>query len=163
MSIIQDYKFWKEAKKATEIARLRKDVKFRTMLKQISIPHFGQNVSIEEAFIKSAPNPNTKPQECKQYVGNYAHMCHAYPCFYVMHNPFDDKDKSSYTEEQVQRCMNNRADGTIYEAFCQGCPAFEDLVKYQMLYAQFKTAQAKQKAAKQKLLDNFIFWKQRTK
>lgn len=159
MQIIQDYKDWKKAKKATEIAKSKKDVQFATMLEQVSIPHFGYNYSIESAFIKSSPDPKSKPQECKQYMDNYAHLCHAYPCFYVMYNPF--KDNNDYKEEQVQRCMNNLADGTIYESFCQGCSAFKDLVKYQSLLAQFKIAYEKQKEAKQKLLSNFIFWKQK--
>jgi hypothetical protein len=164
MSLIQDFRNWKTAKKATEIAQFKKDVQFNQMLGRIPIAHYGHNVFAEAAFIKCAPDPKNKPQECKQYMNNYAHICHAYPCFYVMYNPFGitgimTRDKV-YQEKQVQRCMNNREDGKIYEAFCHGCPAFEDLVKYQSLYAQFKIAQEKQQEAKQKFLNNFIFWGQ---
>ena len=164
LKIIQDYHNWKETKKNTVIAQQNVSKQFNSMLGQVSLPHFGHNISIESAFIKSAPDPKTQPQECKQYMDTYSHMCHAYPCFYVIYNPFDHigVDKI-YTEKQAQRCMNNLEDGTIYETFCRDCDAFKDLVQYQSLYAQFKMAQEKQNQAKQKLLDNFRFWKQHTK
>ena len=163
-TIIQDFKDWQQTKQDTVVAQQKLSKQFNHMLGHVSIPHFGHNVAIESAFIKSSPDPKTEPQECKQYMDNYAHLCHAYPCFYVMYNPFDHigMDKV-YNEKQVQRCMNNLTDGTIYEAFCQGCDAFRDLVKYQSLYAQFKIAQEKQKEAKQKLLSNFVFWKHKSK
>lgn len=161
MSIIQDFKNWKQTKQNTVVAQQKLSKQFNSMLGHVSLPHFGHNVAMEAAFIKSAPDPKTKPQECKQYMDNYAHICHAYPCFYVMYNPFDHIGVDTvYEAKQVQRCMNNLADGTIYEAFCRECDAFRDLVKYQSLYAQFKIAQENQQEAKQKLLNNFIFWKQ---
>ena len=164
LKIIQDYHNWKEAKKNTVVAQQNVSKKFNSMLGQISLPHFGHNISIESAFIKSAPDPKTQPQECKQYMDTYSHICHAYPCFYVIYNPFDHIGVNKvYTEKQAQRCMNNLEDGTIYETFCRDCDAFKDLVQYQSLYAQFKMAQEKQNQAKQKLLDNFRFWKQHTK
>ncbi len=159
-NIIQDYNNWKQAKQNTVIAQQNVSKQFNSMLGHVSLPHFGHNVSIESAFIKTAPDPKTQPQECVKYMGIYSSMCHAYPCFYVLYNPFDHigVDKV-YTEKQARRCMNNLEDGTIYECFCGNCPAFKDLVKYQSLYAQFKMAQEKQNQAKRKLINNFMFWK----
>lgn len=162
LQIIQDYKDWKEAKKNTDIAQQKVSKQFNSMLGHVSLPHFGYNVSIQAAFVKSAPDPKTQPQECKQYVDTYSHMCHAYPCFYVIYNPFDHIGVNKiYSENEAERCMNNLEDGTIYEAFCQGCSAFKDLVKYQSLNAQLKIAQEEQNQAKQKLLNDLCFWKHR--
>ena len=58
--------------------------------------------------------------------------CHAYPCSCVLSN------------EYIK----------IYGIICGGC------VKYKK-YIQLIQAQKQQKTAKQKLLNNFIFWRQR--
>ena len=160
-TIIQDYKNWKQAKQNTVVAQQVLSKKFNSMLGRVSLPHFGHNVSIESAFIKTAPDPKTQPQECKQYMDTYSHLCHAYPCFYVLYNPFDHIGMDRiYTEKQAERCMNNLEDGTIYEAFCAKCPAFKDLGQYQSLYAQLKMPQDTQKQAQHTLLNNFILCQQ---
>ncbi len=69
---------------------------------------------------------------------NFEH-CHAYPCFY---------DICCDSKKIVQMYQSKM----IYESFCKDCSAFNILTK---LYESQK--------AKQKLLNNFMFWKQRTK
>ena len=63
-------------------------------------------------------------------------VCKAYPCFY-------DGNKKVCFE-----------DVAIYEIVCGDCIRFKTLL-------QLQDAQVKQEAAKQKLLDNFRFWKQK--
>lgn len=68
---------------------------------------------------------------------NFEH-CHAYPCFYNI-----------YCDKKVTQIHQSRM---VYETFCKDCPAFDLLTK---LYESQKK--------KQKLLSNFIFWKQNSK
>ncbi len=62
--------------------------------------------------------------------------CKAYPCFY-----------NGDTKKSVK-------DITIYEMVCRDCTKFKTLL-------QLQKAQQEQQLLKQKLLDNFRFWKQK--
>ena len=160
-NIIRDYKYWQETKKATKAAEGRLGVKLSCMVGKLSLADLGHNYAIEAAFVQSMPDPKIQPAAAKKYIAQFAAKCHSYPCFFILYNPFDHSDNKTYTEKNVTRCINNREDGTIYEAFCGKCPAFKDLVEYQMLKSKLQDAQQQQQAAKQKLLDNFRFWKQK--
>lgn len=160
MQIIQDYKSWKEAKKNTKLTKSKLATHFNAMLGHVSLEHYDSNMLSEAVCMKHAPNPEITPTEFKKYMETFAKDCHAYPCFYVVNNPFDFIGINNINrEKQTKRCINNREDGMVYEAFCHDCPCFKDLVEYQSLKAQLQTAQDEQKTAKQKLLSNFMFWK----
>ena len=165
LKIIQDYKELRKARADVKSAKQNlKDYKYFVAERCNGIVFF-HNVCKEEMFYSALPV--IRKQTDLELLRKYAVECRATSCFYKIYEnfgtvnyPFGLSRKYEINPGTVRSCINVNDNGTIDEVRCEGCSHFEKLVKYQLLNAKLKQAQENQKQAKQKLIDNFIFWKQ---
>lgn len=179
-SLIQDYKNYRVAKKT--LAELEKDVqaKINQMLVIVDKRTLNDYVAWSHSFIKTAKEIQAKndTHALEQFIEKCAPLVNAPSCFFTVSflsgiKPRDivsemilaecAKEERKLQEKHILRCMHNREDGTFFEKYCANCPRenFQRLVEYQSLNAQVQKAQKNAMDAKQKLLDNFAFIKQK--
>ena len=163
-TFIQDWKNFKNAKKTVKDAKAKKTEQFNKMLTRLVPGDY--LVNAEEAWvlpagIKTLKDAGASEKELKEYLDTYASKYHACACFFVYYDLWDYIIDRHYQENKVERCINNYKSGMIVEEYCDGCENFKDLVAYQALNANYRTALRKRAIAKQKLISHFL--KQKTK
>ena len=179
-SLIQDYKNYRTAKKT--LAKLETDVraKINQMLVIIDKKTFNNYLARTRVFIKTAKEiqEQNDQEKLKQLVDLCAPLVNAPSCFFTVsllagikpHDIVEEiiLDRCAHEERKLQekhilRCMHNHEDGNITENYCINCPRekFQQLVEYQSLNSQFQNAQKGVADARQKLLNNFAFIKQK--
>ena len=135
LKIIQDYKNWNLARKRTK----REQETFDSHTNSIII------TCDDYAFQENREN-------YKQFLKVYNSMQRrSSSCFYKSQH-----DKTIYS------CVNVDIEkDEFFEKLCNGCPYYKQMHIYRILKRNLADAKEKQNQAKQKLLDNFYFWKQR--
>ena len=94
-----------------------------------------------------------------QIRGQKSVTCRASSCFYKL---VDETYKgTAINPKDVFECINVKDKEGVGEHRCIGCSHYDEHTRYQLLNSRLQEAQEKQQAAKQKLLDNFRFWKQK--
>ena len=78
-------------------------------------------------------------------------------CFPLAAYPWDNIGVD--IKDSTLRCINNRDNGEITEHLCDGCDKFKELVKYQLLAANAKSALEREHAAKLMLMNHFKIFK----
>ena len=76
-------------------------------------------------------------------------------CFFKVAAQDEITGLTLFIFRDVQRCVNNRVDGTFVESHCAGCPHFGELIEYQRLAANADVARENLNAARQKLFGRF--------
>ena len=166
MKLIQDYKNLKNArveyKKANrDLIQYANSVAVELDFKQL--PDFLDDL---RQFAASLPNDKSQPDYVEKYTKAYTESLKTYrgpACLYriVYKLPYDDG--YLYKNNVLDRCINNRPDGEIFENLCDGCSHFKELVEFQAFAGRVKSLKEERKNAKQKFLSNFVFWKSNTK
>ena len=169
LRIIQDYKIWKKLR-ADARHQLRQAESYKYSIAQkMEYPEYIKNAKKLELLFAALP-PENAPDFAKAYATGKKRF-RGPACFFGI----DPTAKISlesfgllgYTpifgnqmfKQSILRCCNNNDDGLINESDCQGCPKFDELVKYNVLAATAARTQQQCEVAKQKFLQHFKIFK----
>ena len=168
MSMVQDFKELRDACIATKTAKKDLQKYQEHITSRCEGKVYFTNLFKEQAFYSAVPLIKTKEDFSK--LREYAVECRASSCFYKLYEylgtvvmPIGLKRSYEINPEKVFSCVNVDDKGLIDEVRCGGCPHFEELVKYQMLKSKLAAAQEELQIAKHNLLNNFVFWKHKSK
>lgn len=158
-NIIQDFKNWKNARVA--LKQSGKYVQaYKPCLTQICDEHtWKRNIKNEQLFNECIPLPkdfdslfnmvlrvHANIQIIKEAAEKYRATC----CFYKY-------------GKKIKQCINfSPNDSLESDARCNTCQQFMFLKHFQKLNYDVTKKEQEYKIAKQKLLDNFCFWKQKS-
>lgn len=163
-TIIQDYKNYKTLKKIRKSASRELKNKFNQLLWiehrwHVFLNDCSHNVYFSQVIQRLKVE---KPHLLEEYVKDFAPFYHASSCFFVFrrNNSFRPR---AYKEEEVRKCVHNHENGVLSEHNCSQCSKYqyENLVEYYSLKNRVQSLQRAEKEAKQNLLDNFSFLKQK--
>ena len=180
-TIIQDYKDYRKAKKAKELAAGKVNDKFQEILQPISFSElnkYNYEMGLLAIYGKAVYDGKNK-QALIEYLDEKAPLVHLPSCFCtvlassylkphgIVQNMFlsgwADEERAKCTEDNVIRCLHNREDGVFYEQYCANCSTekFGNLLDYHCLKADLQKAEQDLTAAKQKLRSRFPFARQK--
>ncbi|MBO4625683.1 MAG: hypothetical protein J5679_00190 [Alphaproteobacteria bacterium] len=165
----QDYKDWKKAKAEAEYCVNAMDTFQQSIEVKLPYEEWCRNFEKIETFCKMmeaykeyANDPKTHSKFMERY-DVLAKLLRSSTCFMGCRSPFSAYPWSKFFGEDLKdttlRCINNRDNGEITEHLCDGCGKFKELVKYQMLAANAKSALERQNVAKMMLANHFRIFK----
>ena len=148
--IIQDFEDWKNAKQYAKHVKYSLNSHIENITEKCSCETFNGNLLKENHYhnILLIASFFGDKLDLEQIANDKSKLYRASSCFYKLKN-------------DVKECINVSCDKRRAEIRCGDCSRFKYLVVYQSLNTQLQEAQQKQEFAKQKLLDNFRFWKQK--
>ena len=155
--IKQDYQIWKQAKAETKrcINAMNECMeKIKGAILYDEWKEYVAKVGKIHPLLKDKNTTVTDAEFSEKYADEMKQL-QAKSCFLMTVQPSFDLGVNLLVIGDVVRCVNNHANGQIYEKHCAGCPKFNELVEYQMLATNVQLAREKQCAAKQVLLNNF--------
>jgi len=177
-TIIQDYKDYRKAKKAKELAAGKVNDKFQEILQPISFSELN-NYHYQWGLLTiygEAVYDGKNKQALIEYLDEKAPLVHLPSCFCtvlassylkphgIVQNMFlsgwADEERAKCTEDNAIRCIHNRTDGVFFENYCANCPKdkFKNLVEYHSLNGELQKAEQNLATAKQKLRGRFPFF-----
>lgn len=166
INIIQDFKDWKNARLDVIVSKQNLERYRDSIIKKCEGKEFFNNLFKTDAFYSAIPLIKTKEDFYK--LREYGAQCRSSACFFKLYEylgtvcvPLGFPRRYELSPDHVFSCVNVIDNGVIDDVRCADCPYFDQLVEYQLLSAKLKQAQENQQELKQKLLDNFRFWKQR--
>ena len=159
-TIIQDFKDLKNARYALKQSKEAVHM-YKQNLTQICNEHtWNRNIENENLFNNCVPLPKDidglfnmvlQVHNNIRIIKEAAEKYRATSCFY------------KYGKE-VKQCINfSQNDSLESDVRCNTCPQFMFLKHFQKLNYDAMKKEQEYQVAKQKLLNNFMFWKQRTK
>ena len=165
-NIIQDFKDWKNARTDVMVSKHNLERYRDSITKKCEGKEFISNIFKIDAFYTATPLIRT--QEDFYKIREYAAKCRASSCFFKLYEylgtvclPLGFPRRYEVNPGHVFSCVNVSDKGIIDDLRCGDCPHFKELVEYQVLNSKLKQAQENHQEMKQKLLDNFRFWKQK--
>ena len=168
MQIIEDYRFYRAAKSELDKAENALNVYRDSITQECDGKVFSNNVYKSDMFYKSLKmfydsisHTNEKGVFHNIYK-NYT-ACIPSSCFYTLRpgqmiTCMPSKIERKADLHGVFSCVN--ADDTTINVYCLDCSHLADIAKYKSLHSDFNEAKQKFAYAKQKLLDDLMFWKQ---
>lgn len=159
LTIIQDYRDWKMARYA--LRHIEDSVrKYEISLTQICDKNtWDKNLKNEQLFYEVVPIPQNFDDLFNmvlcvhsniEILNNAAQKYHATSCFYKY-------------DRETRQCINfSSNDSLSSDLRCETCSQFMFLKYFQKLNYDLTRKEQEYKNAKQKLLDNFRFWKQKS-
>ncbi|MBP5485268.1 MAG: hypothetical protein J6Y07_00990 [Alphaproteobacteria bacterium] len=180
-TIVQDYKNYRNAKKAQENIESDLNRKLKSIVKPISLSELSRYHCTLGLLTTYAKSFEKDVNALEKYMKEKAPLVHAPSCFCMVSVGFylcpgsileaivaseiikEERDKE-IKKNDVIRCIHNHEDGTIDENCCSNCPKemFHDLVEYQSLRGQYTDAQKATIQARRTLFVHFPFIKQKT-
>ena len=162
IKLIQDCKNWKNARVAyrkanRDLIKYANSVAVEFDFKQF--PDFLDDLRQFAASLSKDKSDSDYIKSFKQGIKNVQGPACLYRIVYKLPDDNFWLGQYLYKDVEINRCINNRPDGMIYEKLCDGCSHFKELVEYQSLKAQYAEAQRTYALAKKNLLDNFRFRK----
>lgn len=158
MNIIQDFKDWKNAKKSVRIRQADFQRFKNYMIEDCDLPTWLKNQENERLFHEQGPemkdlNDGLRILQNVHYMMNFvlqqAIKYRASSCLYRFNG-------------KVGQCINMSEEKSSFRnQRCEGCPHFKYIAHLQLLGTRVAEELQKQEIAKQKLLSNFMFWKQK--
>lgn len=153
-TIIQDFKDWRNTCDIVERAYATLDEYRRNFLtRYISVEEMKSVLKNQYTFRASLPKDETQP-DYKEIFQEVTKRFRSEKCFY---KPLDGRFMTPIA------CINMNYSKRTKEFACNGCVYVDNRKKYDDLLEQVIELKKQQEIAKQKLLDNFRFWKQQTK
>lgn len=149
-TIKQDLKNWLDACDKTKRAQYALNHFASVIMEDCSVSDYYEN------YIKSL-RFNTEPGAKENQTGDYR----ATACFYKLEYDTESwlgKDHKYLAGQCVNTCRV-----AVDEKYCRGCPHCGTFVEYANLHRKLETAQANQEKSRNALLQNFVFWKKKTK
>ena len=171
IKLIQDYKNWKNARVAYRKANRDLIQYANSVAVELDFKQWPDFLDALRKFAASlSPKDKIQPDYAEKYIQAYTEGVKSVrgpACLYrIVYKLPDDNfwlGQYLYKDAEINRCINNRPDGMIYEKLCDGCSHFKELVEYQSLAGRVKSLKEERKDAKQKFFGNFAFWKSNTK
>ena len=164
----QDFADWKKAKAEAEYCVNAMTTYQQSIEVKLSYEEWGRNLKKIETFCKMmepyqkyANDPDTHFKFVERYDA-LAKQLRSSSCFMgcripLAAYPWDNIGVD--IKDSTLRCINNRDNGEITEHLCDGCDKFKELVKYQLLAANAKSALEREHAAKLMLMNHFKIFK----
>jgi len=180
LTIVQDYKNYRQQKKNVELLKNKLDIKFKNMVQPISFSELDDyKYQLNRLVIGGKAVRAEKGVEalCK-YMDEKAPLVHLPSCFCnvfassylkpdgfiqgIMRLNFADREWSELKEDNVCKCIHSQED-VIREDYCANCSTdtLKNLKEYKSLKGELLNAQQSLKDTKQKLLNQYKFKRQK--
>ena len=166
IKLIQDYKNWKNARVAYRKANRDLIQYANSVAVEFDFKQFPDFLDDLRQFAASLSKDKSDPDYIKSFKQGIKNVQGPACLYRIVYKLPDDNfwlGQYLYKDAEINRCINNRPDGMIYEKLCDGCSHFKELVEYQSLAGRVKSLKEERKDAKQKFFGNFAFWKSNTK
>lgn len=157
MTLVQDYKNWKNASSVLKKAELDLNECRKSMTDYISFEQMHTMLDAVNEFNSLLPQDRNQPDYAEKYVEIYEKNrknVRAPYCFFKVSFTVPNVN-FVFHDDEVSPCPNNHSDGHIEYFACQDCPHFEKLKQYQSLAQTVFKAKREKLNAKQKLMSNF--------
>jgi hypothetical protein len=160
MQIIQDFKNWKKARVALSQSKDSVQKYKPSLIQTCDESTWNRNIKNENLFNECIPLP-------KDIDGLFNMVLHVHTNIRIINEAAEKYRATSCFYEfgkNVKQCINfSPNDSLESDVRCNTCPHFMFLKHFQKLNYDAVKKEQEYQVAKQKLLNNFIFWKQRTK
>ena len=164
----QDYQDWKKAKAEAEYCvTAMKDYQQSIEIK-LPYEEWCRNLERIKTFCKMmepyeeyGKDPKTHSKFAERYDA-LAQQLRSPSCFMACREEFEVYPIGNIgvnIKDSTLKCINNCDNGDITEHLCVGCDKFKELVKYQLLAANAKSAIEREHVAKMMLANHFKVFK----